>query len=71
MKSRCSKEELLIHIAAQIRREYESKVAAAAEFGQTKQNLNAALKGNTKDIPVWLIDRYGYRKVTVYERIKQ
>jgi FKBP-type peptidyl-prolyl cis-trans isomerase (trigger factor) len=70
MKSRCTKEELLKNIKAQIRREYESQVEAAAELGQTKQNLNAVLKGKTKDIPDWLIERYGYRKVTVYERIR-
>jgi hypothetical protein len=45
-------------------------VDAAADMGQTKQNFYAALKGKTKDIPDWLIERYGYRKVTLYERIK-
>jgi len=70
MKSRCSKEELLKHIKAQIRREYESQVAAAADMGQTKQSLYAALNGRTKEIPSWLIERFGYKKVTIYERVK-
>ena len=70
MKSICTKDELLVHINAQVRRVYERKVDAAADMGQTKQNFYAALKGKTKDIPDWLIERYGYRKVTVYERIK-
>lgn len=70
MKSKCTKEELLKHIKAQIRREYESQVAAAADLGQTKQNLNAALNGKTKEIPSWLIERFGYRKTVVYERVK-
>jgi hypothetical protein len=69
MKSRCSKEELLKHIKAQIRREYESQVEAAADLGQTKQNLSAALNGKTKDIPEWLAERFGYRKTVVYERV--
>ena len=70
MKYRCSKEELLKHIKAQIRREYESQVLAAASLGQTKQSLYAALNGKTKDIPEWLIERFGYKKTVVYERVK-
>ena len=70
MKSKCTKEELLKHIRAQIRIHYESQTAAADDLGQSAQNLSMALKGKTKDIPDWLIERFGYRKTVVYERVK-
>jgi hypothetical protein len=70
MKSRCTKEELLHHIRAQIRRKYKSQVEAAEDMGQSPQYLNLALSGRQKELPVWLIERFGYKKVIVYEKIK-
>jgi hypothetical protein len=68
MKSRCTKEDLLRHIKAQIKRQHETKTEFAASCGQTAQNLNSAM--NSASLPDWLIERFGYRKVTVYERVK-
>jgi len=68
MKARCNREELLKDIKAQIKRQYETKTEFAATCGQTAQNLNAAM--NSKSLPDWLIERFGYKKITIYERIK-
>jgi len=61
---------LLKHIRAQIRREYESQVEAANDMNQSPPYLNMALNGKLKEIPGWLIERFGYRKTVVYERVK-
>lgn len=68
MKSRCTREELLRHIKAQIKSQYETKTEFAESCGKTAQNLNGAM--NTESLPNWLTERFGYRKTVVYERVK-
>jgi len=68
MKSRCTREELLKHIESQIKKQHATKTEFAELCGQTEQNLYAAM--TRPSLPSWLIERFGYRKTVVYERVK-
>ena len=70
MKSRCTKEELVRHIKRLIKKQYETKADFAESCGQTAQNLNAAMYTGRDSLPSWLIQRVGYRKTVIYEKIK-
>jgi hypothetical protein len=69
MKAKCNKEEMLDYINKQLDKSFTSKAMAAAAMNQSPQLLGHVLRGDAKEIPAWLLDRFGYRTTVVYERI--